>query len=81
MWGFLFCFLSFETGSLYVIQAGLEFTIYPKLALTLKQSACLHLLSAGITGMHCHTQQDSATLYVQNQYSSIYLCYTFKNTV
>jgi hypothetical protein len=53
-----FCFvLFFETGSHYVAQAGLELAMWPRLSLN-PQSSCFSILSARITGVFRHTQQE-----------------------
>lgn len=48
----LFVRLFFETHSHYITQAGLQLILYHRLALNLKQSPCLSLPYAGITGMY-----------------------------
>ncbi|EHB10825.1 hypothetical protein GW7_19102, partial [Heterocephalus glaber] len=45
-WHFLF-----ETGSRYTLQAGLQLTMWPSLALNSQGSSCLSLPSARITGV------------------------------
>lgn len=61
--GHFISFFIFETGSHSVAMAGLELTLWSRLAFSLQRSACLGLQRPGIKGVYHHAWSDDFKKY------------------